>query len=325
MANHHALITWALAHRKSLGLKITRYRWPSRLLLDCHDFSTSFCLNDELFVGRGTDTDESIALAKSISEALERFVAYQQKLTSTNGVAAHPDQSTCVQNAVFELLERDSFLCHFLTRTPFLPEQRSQNLLAPYSDLISELNHTGIETGLRRLRIASPAIEGFLFFVNGNRYKNPFGIIMGAGCSQSASSAVRAAVFQVSRNVAAYMDKGSIQGTSVAEGLPDIHSNRGLSLEYGDFFSRQYLSDEYYRTEPLTDGTDHSINVTTLFPSDIMPSGCPLYFARAHSSTLQGLYWGANNIQNANLERLSQFSGCTISAEDIQTIMHPFG
>jgi ribosomal protein S12 methylthiotransferase accessory factor YcaO len=73
--------------------------------------------------GLGVDRDPRIALIKALSEYFERkAVLVADELlgfNSTNGVASHRFSLLAKHAAYFELAERDAFLAHWYSRSPF--------------------------------------------------------------------------------------------------------------------------------------------------------------------------------------------------------------
>ncbi len=74
--------------------------------------------------GLGVDLKEQYAYRKAIFEYFERkaviSVGLQNGFTSTNGVAAHRYPALAFRAAMNELFERDAFLRHWYSRTPFI-------------------------------------------------------------------------------------------------------------------------------------------------------------------------------------------------------------
>ncbi len=75
--------------------------------------------------GFGEDDNELCAIQKSMSEAVERAAFYLARTLqpnfefhSTNGWAAHVTEEKCKENALYELLERDAVLLHWLKQIP---------------------------------------------------------------------------------------------------------------------------------------------------------------------------------------------------------------
>ena len=75
-------------------------------------------------VGRGFGSGRSAheALIKAYSEWIERTVFHSISAArgphSTNGMAAHPNEATAIENATLELIERDAFLTSWLAGSP---------------------------------------------------------------------------------------------------------------------------------------------------------------------------------------------------------------
>jgi hypothetical protein len=85
--------------------------------------------------GLGSDEMIENAYLKAIVEYYERLAffksQYQFNLSSTNGIAAHRIKSIAIKSSQEEALERDSFLRHWYTNTPFKPislKKHEQNL-----------------------------------------------------------------------------------------------------------------------------------------------------------------------------------------------------
>lgn len=104
--------------------------------------------NEKLNIrGHGTDFNKEIALKKALHEYVERYY-FRQYLTSvgfqtTNGIAAHLDQSSSERSAINELLERHVFLSHWLQAIPPVwiddPETLGQILTAKNTILVEKL------------------------------------------------------------------------------------------------------------------------------------------------------------------------------------------
>lgn len=86
---------------------------------------------DKSIIATGEDFSEDIAIAKTISELMERAIMLDYfsnisklnldliKPTTSNGWAAHPVELEAKIRAVFELLERDAVLTQWYSQTPF--------------------------------------------------------------------------------------------------------------------------------------------------------------------------------------------------------------
>lgn len=87
--------------------------------------------------GLGSDRNLEAAYVKSIVEYFERLAFFENEhkygLTSTNGIAAHPYMKVAEKMARDEMFERDAFLRHWYSQTPFI-KINNKNIV--------ELNHS---------------------------------------------------------------------------------------------------------------------------------------------------------------------------------------
>lgn len=77
------------------------------------NFCVELFISEINFVGHGSALDESIAIRIAFSEAFERLVVYENGLQNSNGCAVHTNLAAAIENAKFELIERDCFLTRF--------------------------------------------------------------------------------------------------------------------------------------------------------------------------------------------------------------------
>lgn len=89
-------------------------------------FNAFLKYENDLVIGCGEDVEsETIAREKAISEVIERAVLKKINSKSSisatsNGWAAHLNIESAAAAAVFELIERDSSISHWLTQTPMM-------------------------------------------------------------------------------------------------------------------------------------------------------------------------------------------------------------
>ncbi len=135
---------WCLENASSLNLEITKLRWVKDFFTDYFDFQVKLNIDGKILEGYGLDRNQDNALTKAIVEAIERNVVKNEILTS-NGIAAHVDLAKAKENARNELIERDLFLSHFYSSTPFTKltneefqiPSKIQNYIKEYGDQIA--------------------------------------------------------------------------------------------------------------------------------------------------------------------------------------------
>ncbi len=111
--------SWCLENISKLKLEVKILTWVNLFFPDYYDFFISIEIDNKKIEGQGVDKNKDMAITKAISEAFERSVLFDKDITS-NGVAAHENLGRAKENARNELIERDLFLSHFYTSTPFL-------------------------------------------------------------------------------------------------------------------------------------------------------------------------------------------------------------
>lgn len=118
------------------GAELKKIELPKVLSeLFCYQLSKPD-LNGSVVAGLGADFSQKLAYTKCLVEYLERLAFFEvgrnKGFTSTNGIAGHFYESLAEKNANAELLERDSFLLHWYSQTPFLKLQHSVSAISEF-------------------------------------------------------------------------------------------------------------------------------------------------------------------------------------------------
>jgi len=119
---------WLLANVDKLNLQVRFFDNHSLAALGIIDIEVELLIANEKYWGRGTSFDKNMALIKACSEAIERFFLHKNKFATSNGMATHINENLAREAATLELIERDLFLCRYLTQTPFCEIQYSNQL-----------------------------------------------------------------------------------------------------------------------------------------------------------------------------------------------------
>lgn len=110
----------------SNSIEIFSTKRPLGFGLSKFAFNAFLKFNNDLVIGCGEDSEsESTAREKAISEVIERtalksFTSKTRSKITSNGWAAHLNLESAATAAVFELIERDSAISHWLTKTPMM-------------------------------------------------------------------------------------------------------------------------------------------------------------------------------------------------------------
>jgi hypothetical protein len=317
MAHSQELIEWSMLNAEALNIGIKNSTWINQISTSFSDVTVQISMHGENFLGYGAALEHDLALTKAIAEAVERAVVKAADLSTSNGVAAHSDPEAAIRAAEQELRERDYFLCHFYTFTPF----NSIECEFPGLDKLVEW-YERLNVAFRTFSLG----DGVLFVADGRaRPYEPFGFALGAAC-KGADSATAAAI-EASRQVAHMVAKNSL--------FKPYRLDEFLQLDRPSFFDHGLLAfDVSYaqRIAPLFEGGEAmeyndvpaAIAVRSLSTSGELLSRCPLTFVHASSADLQDMHPGAPTSDNINLPRLSRFCGRQLSYADIFKLPHPF-
>ena len=117
MANNQRLGQWALNQAKAVKLHVTRLEWIGDFFPGFTDLQVKIEIDSKVFEGRGSDLDKDVALAKGLTEAIERFICFSNRITSL-GVAGHYDFEKAKENAFLEFIERSLLSYHYENKIP---------------------------------------------------------------------------------------------------------------------------------------------------------------------------------------------------------------
>lgn len=132
------------------GAEFKKVTIPLETLKWLHTIHFSFPDKRLDYYGLGSDSNEKLAYVKAVVEFFERTAFYDVGLnggfTSTNGIAGHRFYNSAHKAAIAELYERDAFLCHWYSQTPFL---KVENTNIDVQNVITELSGLKIKTLFR--------------------------------------------------------------------------------------------------------------------------------------------------------------------------------
>jgi hypothetical protein len=316
MANENKAIAWLLSQSDRFDIKIEELSWIKRLFPGWTDICCSLTFGARSIVAWGAADSSDLALCKAFSEAAERGVFLTTASQTTNGFASHLDRDFSRANAAFELIERDLFLCHFLTQTPFDLISKTELEMAFWfrrAQMYAE------ELKLR-LRYYYLGATGVLAVVDGLESQLSCGFIVGTSFRSHFLEAALSATIEVMRR-ANFISKSRSNGESIDLSLQEFlnlsqpkfsdHGRLGLNLEYAQKI--RYLFPDQLPTS-AGKRTTSSLNVDRIKLSDLQwpyphsnGSSCPFYFAQAESVHSQNLFLGRPTEKVVNITRLQAF------------------
>ncbi len=320
------IITWFLNKKKCLNLKIKSYDWCTDFLPGYFDYSVEINFENESYTGRGTANSEELALTKAMAETIERTLIKFNKLDTSNGVAVHFDQELAKNSAKNELLERDSFFCHFLTHTPY-SEIDSKLLPQQISDCLQKLLLKNVTVKFYRMQTANGQ-PGIVCRSSGARYKSTFGSVVGLGSHAILENALYSAFYECVRSTIGYMYqneqiKHQAKEVFLSKQKHNILDHIHLSLDLNYAHSLDYM----FQNESLL-FSENLQNLSIEYQPLEMPElfrDVGLHAVIANNINLQNLFFGKSELKNINLSRLERFAGRALTQADINFTPHPLG
>jgi len=300
---------WIVNNATKLKMKVEHLDWIGPFFPEIEDVHVIININDKIYKGRGHSNTQDNALKKAISEAVERIVGLEFA-ESTNGIASHFRLDLAKENARNELIERDLFLCHFMTNTPFIFSRDLTNLIP--EGVRSYISDEGDSISIYSMRHNSIG-KGLVCLISGKDiWGGIVGLSFGTECDQQLVVKATLEAFRL------YWHRRSRK--SLHSGLPIHkfleqtswtfvdHGNLCLNLEYFKSIQHLFSAEKKIETAALVyyDLTEFSFEILSDKYSDLYD--CPLYVVRCTSPYAQKLLAGPFNSENFSIEGLRRFT-----------------
>ncbi len=331
MKSDEQLLIWTLLNKDNLGLEMLELDWTKKIAPFMYDFSANLNYKGNEFSGRGSAKDKNTALIKALAEVYERCVLIDNNIKHSNGIAAGADLVMAKSNATAELIERDLFFGHYLTKTPAKIMKDTDFNFAEceiYQALSEHNKKNSIKTELFSLG-KSFGKCGTVIFCLGEAAKTPFGLILGLGANESMEKSIESAALECLRKTSwlVLLDKRDSVSLDEFSKIDKIkssdHGRLVLDLGYVKEFKKIWNT-QIFNSGTITDYTTSGSNIVASELSLLDPlfEGLPLIFARAVSDRLQSPTYGSASADNVNLTRLQEFKE-GFKIEDLVTLPHP--
>jgi hypothetical protein len=293
------------------------------------------------FLGLGTSENLMEAYVKSVAEILEREFMFRKRLRNSSGCAIHTRPAEAKRRARLELLERDAFLCHFLTETPMQLDEDPDVLV--FSEKLSQIKKRFEKQNLvLKVFRMSAAANVFAYTVialakNENKKGSLSGIALGHGCDTKKDKAITQAIVECVRQIQAVLEHREEFGSLTSEQF----LKKNLKLKHIDIHDHAKLLRNKDYVEKLkkilfnSDGKIIQLGRAHLKLSDIKVKTCPsgllglkdlpFYFYHAHHRSLQSLYFGVTRKNSVNRARMRRFLRLGKDLElKLTALPHPF-
>lgn len=245
---------------------------------------------------------------------------------NSNGFAAHTSLESAQNAAILELIERDLFLCHFLTFSKFSDISNEIELKYP-QHLFTKTRHYFKEKkiDIYALQLSNnPSYFATACIAFGEFFSRPFGTILGLGCDLTFEKSLDSSFFECITNVCALMNNQNLKYRNNNHCNDPIEQHRNSALEItSTTFFRSTITET--SKPPFIDDFQKIINSTSFKnftpPTTIMD--IPVFVVQASNPNLQSLYFGDSKIELLNTDRLNQFLGRSLSINEINFSIHP--
>ena len=306
------LLRWIDASTAKRVLELTRFDIVEDWIPGFHWFQARMRVGGKTYLGVGKARLPLHAAFAAVAESVEAYLlqAVGEPGETSSGLAVHTSLRQAKKNAMLELVERDAYLCHHLTRTPFFPVPApllDRNSVFP--TYRSRLRKVGIEVQLREIPI-SGGISVIICGAFGDEFVTPFGAVLGMGCSDDVSAAINGAVCETWARLAPLLYGAKPQRASMGSirALPRIeqkhHEQFSLSV-YGAQLLRELFARPTAPSSPLSRPRGFVFQKWERLPSPL--SNCPLVAVRAQNPALQTLFFGLPTPALINKKRLEGF------------------
>ncbi|MEZ4742896.1 MAG: YcaO-like family protein [Bdellovibrionota bacterium] len=328
MASDKKLGRWLYNNREALNLQVLQGRWVDEWLPGYQDLRVEITLDHKIYNGRGVDRDTDMALIKAGAEAIERFACDKYGIHSS-GVASHITERQAKENARLELLERDGFLCHFYTKTPFeeVPDDVKEAL--NFDFIQNRLCGLGVEIVLKKVNQTSPLIAVCLARRKGST--SNFQAIVGLGANKEILIACEKALIECLSNVVWRLEQNDFPSI----GIEDFQAieNHGPKDHQKLYMSEEFKGDLQWAFQKKMEAQDNSKSFEENNPFDYrelnldheLVREAPLWIYQCLSSKVQNLNYGPPKKEHINWNRLREFTGLAFEDSQLNVFPHPIG
>lgn len=315
--------SWILSSVKKLNLKIDELTWVREFIPNSFDIVANVNINSKDWTGHGFANTKDLALKKAVSEVMERAIALNYVNTS-NGIASHTDLELAKQNALNELIERDLFLSHFFTRTPFVKNSKNDELIP--TSIKEYIYANGDQIGIYELKKNNIG-EGYVCLIsNGASWGGILGLSFGE--PNKKNELVLKAVVEAFRQYRYEIVTNKFQNKITLNEFKSLgkwtFSNHGNLVQDVEYY--QQINDLF----PLRDSKINESYVQykmNMFSFEVFKRplndflDCPLHVVRCNAEDIQQLLPGPFLKKNISLDGLRRFLETEVT--DINQLPHP--
>lgn len=299
---------WLAANISKLEIITNQLTKIQEFFPNLYDFETTITVNGRKFHGRGTKSDEDLAITVSLIESLERIVVRHSKISTTNGVAAHPTRRQAEKKSLFELIERDLFLSHFLTKTPLTPLSYPQKIPSKVRDYINEASD---RLSFYKMRQANVGTGYVCLITGGNRWGGIFGLSFG---NENHDELIQSAFLEAFRQYSYLRFSNQLEESLSLEDFNNLKtwnfkSHALLSRNLNYFKSISDLFGEKNESNHIVVYDDNEFKFKELKPNIAPFDSLPIYVIQCSNTNCQNLYVGLATKESISKTGINRFLG----------------
>ena len=334
MEDKKKLSRWLLDNSKDLHLRATQWKWVEEWIPQFYDFEVTIVIDGQTVKGRGIDINSDLAFTKAGAEAIERAICRENHL-ATHGVAVHTEYKLASINARNELVERDRFFCHYLTRTAFQKKtietthtpadgSMSKGVSIDFESIQEKLETHGVEIYVFNMAPLN-SIQSVICISQGEGV----GLTIGLGASENPHVATQKALTECLMNTIANLHKKppplNISSILAPPATWPVNHRRLYWQQ------KEMLSENHWILDGDSVFDNHesveldSFQYTELKSENRLLQEAPITAIRCLNSHLQKSLDGVFKPHHVNMKRLRQFSGKHIRISEINQLAHPLG
>lgn len=281
-----------------------------------YDYRVSALYKNNKIVATGQSPEKNTAFIKASAELIERMIFYslETRNKSTSGLAVHIDEDEAIKNARNELIERDLFLCHYLTKTPWLeiyPRIKS----SLHNKIVSKLRSSGYQIRFGQLSNEDGHITT-VCAATGKNTRPEIGYIIGLSTKSDIQSSIEKSIEELQMNAFPVLtNKNNIDKISPKEPLYHLRKSTDPKC--------RHIIESLFSTSEIKTSRFKKVENVKIISKPHPFEDIELNIAQATSSRHQELFFGPTTETKLNFMRLSEFADRKIEISDIETTLHP--
>jgi hypothetical protein len=306
------VLAWLRDNSTKIGSVIELDEWFSESLPGFYRARMRFQWKEFSLDAQGIGTSEQEAIVKCLAEYFERIVVRETKASSSNGFAAHINSEEARRRSLDELLERDAFFSHYLTRTPFEAVDYSAihgDLHPSILQLFKRVQAKGFDLRFGMMTCLSGRI-GIIAAASNIRSEPKFGVVFSTACGDSRTVVLNKVGIELAGNLAWLLGLESIEAMSNTDFVKLTkfraidHRRLGFHLDQRQWFETMFLPKDV-ETQPAL---SQELNVE--FVHHKIPENFdspPFFIVQAKCPSVQRHFFGLTTEDKVNIPRLSMW------------------